>query len=306
MKLLVVGGYGVGLSFFADHAPAAGETLSGARLTEHHGGKASNQAVAASRLGIQVDLCTAVGTDSFGEAAFQLWKSELVHSSSVSSLPGKTMVGCIITEVSGENRILLANGVLDDFTPEIVERNSEAFSTEMVLVSCEIPSSAVRKALSLAHEKGARTVLNPAPVPELNEEDWANIDVVTPNSTEARQLLGEDSTGIEIPRVAELLAEKYQVAVVVTNGSHGCVVAVPGGTAEVIPAHRAQRVVDTTGAGDSFNAGLAAALLHGLDLHQAVKYGTAVGALAVEIEGVIPALPTAKTVQERFGLTLER
>ncbi|MEJ5998401.1 ribokinase [Corynebacterium sp. H130] len=306
MKLLVVGGYGVGLSFFTDHAPEAGETLSGARLTEHHGGKASNQAVAASRLGIEVELCTSVGADSFGEAAFHLWETESVGSSSVTSLSGKTMVGCIITEANGENRILLANGVLDDFTPEIIENQIEAFSTDMVLVSCEVPSSTVRRALKLAHEKGARTILNPAPVPELTDEDWANIDVVTPNSTEARQLLGEDSTGIEIPRVAELLAEKYQVAVVVTNGSHGCVVAVPGGTAEVIPAHRAERVVDTTGAGDSFNAGLAAALLHGLDLHQAVKYGTAVGALAVETEGVIPALPTAKTVQERFGLTLER
>lgn len=306
MKLLVVGGYGVGLSFFTDHAPGAGETLPGAKLVEHHGGKASNQAVAASRLGIQVELCTAVGTDSFGEAAYHLWETESVGSSCVTALPGKTMVGCIITEANGENRILLANGVLDDITPELIERESDAFSTDMVLVSCEIPSSAVRTALSIAHEKGARTILNPAPVPELTEADWANIDVVTPNSTEARQLLGEDSTGIEIPRVAELLAEKHHVSVVVTNGSNGCVVAKPGVGAVIVPSHRAERVVDTTGAGDSFNAGLAAALLHGMDLGSAVAYGAAVGALAVETEGVIPALPTAKTVEERFGLTLER
>ncbi|MEJ5929163.1 ribokinase [Corynebacterium sp. H128] len=307
MKLLVVGGYGVGLSFYTQRAPTAGETVSGARLEEHHGGKASNQAVAAARLGAHVSLFSAVGEDERAKLARTLWHEEGINADGVISIPGNTMVGCIITEASGENRIVLANGVLDDLTPALLQDRAAAFEeADIVLISCEIPEDTIRAAIRLGREANCRVILNPAPAPQLTEADWANLDLITPNYTEACQLLGVGEAADTAEDIASQLAQRHHVDVILTDGARGAVVVSKDSPCK---AHRVdpivpQQIVDTTGAGDTFNAGVAAALLYGHDLTFASSFGCLVGSVAVESEGVIPALPTAQLIKNRFNITL--
>lgn len=193
MKIAVVGSYGAGLTMRVPRAPVAGETLTGGVFASGHGGKGSNQAVGAARLGAEVAFLTAIGRDQFGAAARRLWADEGVDAAQVRDTDAATMVGFIIVDDQGENRIAIAPGALDELTPADVEafagRIAEA---DLVVVSLEIPLPVATAALRIAREHGTRTLLNPAPAAQLPAEAWDWIDVLTPNSSEARVLTGGD------------------------------------------------------------------------------------------------------------------
>ncbi|WP_168583603.1 ribokinase [Gephyromycinifex aptenodytis] len=304
MELLAVGGYGVGLSFVTDRMPGDGETLSGAAFSQEHGGKGSNQAVAASRLGASVGLLTVIGDDPMGNGARPMWSAEGVQYDAVCTVHGSTMVGCIITDARGENRILLADGVLADFDAARVSDRATAFDdVTCVLVSGEMAASGVQEALRQGRRVGARVILNPAPCPPITADDWANVDVVTPNRTEACQLLGRDvDDADDAADLATQLANRFQVDVVLTDGARGSLVATPGTPCQPIAPVAPRTVVDTTGAGDTFSAALAVALLRGKSLTEAAMFAAAAASFTVESPGVIPALPRLPAVEERLAL----
>ncbi|MFX0595242.1 ribokinase [Melissospora conviva] len=292
MKIAVVGSYGAGLTMRVPRAPVAGETLTGGVFASGHGGKGSNQAVGAARLGAEVAFLTAIGRDQFGAAARRLWADEDVDAAQVRDTDAATMVGFIIVDDQGENRIAIAPGALDELTPADVEafagRIAEA---DLVVVSLEIPLPVATAALRIAREHGTRTLLNPAPAAQLPAEAWDWIDVLTPNSSEARVLTGgdpEDETSPE--ELLDLLRRQYTGTIVLTLGSEGAIVDDAGDRFRVEPV-RVSDVVDTTGAGDSFTAALAVALSRGDALPDAVRFAAAAGAHTVGIAEVIPALP---------------
>lgn len=292
MKVVVVGSYGVGMTMRMPRLPVAGETLLGGTFSSGHGGKGSNQAVAARRLGADVSFLTAVGDDSLGREARELWEAEGVDASSVVTADAATMVGMILVEPSGENRIVIATGALDHLRPEHVEafRPSIA-SADIVVVSLEIPLDTATAALRAAREEGVRTLLNPAPAQPLPTEVWPLVDVVTPNRTEAAILLGHDP---EADESAEALGERLHAlgagTVVITQGSEGALIHDNDGTRPVPPV-AAATVVDTTGAGDAFTGALAVELAAGRSVDAAARFATRVGAWVVGIHEVIPALP---------------
>jgi ribokinase len=275
-----------------DHVPGAGETVSGGRYDAGPGGKGSNQAIGAARLGASVSLLTAVGSDTLAADAFALWEREGVDSSHVVTGTASTMVGFILVERSGENRIVIAPGALDELSIGAVEAFRPVMrDADVVVVSMEIPLDAVTSALRIAHEEGATVILNPAPASALPEESWQHIDMLTPNQTEAPILLGLPSDhGLSSRELVGALRERSGATVVLTLGSEGALVA-HGDTIESVAPLTPPRVVDTTGAGDSFTAALAVALGSGLPLLDAVHRAAAAGAFAVGIEGVIDALP---------------
>ncbi|MDR1152029.1 MAG: ribokinase [Bifidobacteriaceae bacterium] len=294
MDIMAVGGYGTGLSLFVERAPEPGETVADAKLVITPGGKGSNQAVAAARLGATTGLITAIGRDGAGRTGRALWRAEGIDTSGVLNLDGETMLGAIVTDATGENRIVVADGVLAELGASHVESmlgNNGA--PRIILVSCEVTLGAIRAALSAGRTAGAVTILNPAPVPALTPADWANIDIVTPNRTEAHVLLGHATGAASPEETARELSTRYDVTVVMTLGADGAV-AWPkdGDTAIQVPAFAAGGVIDTTGAGDALNGAVAAGLAAGLDLSDAVHLGTVCGGLAVTRRGVIPALPT--------------
>jgi ribokinase len=277
-RIAVVGSYGVGLTFGVERTPERGETLVGTLFRTDHGGKGSNQAVGAARLGADVTFLTAVGEDAFGEGAFELWAEEGVDASGVVRTALPTMTAAILVEASGDNRIVIVPGALSTLTPAHVDAFSpQIASADVVLVQLEIPVETALHALETARAAGVRTVLNPAPSPPSPIAPAA--DYLTPNESEAPAVEGAEGT------------------LVVTLGEQGA--RLHGNQVPAFPA----RTVDTTGAGDAFCAAFAVALGEGAEDADAVRWGCAAGAHMVEHEGVIPGLPTRAQLEERLAVT---
>jgi ribokinase len=278
-RIAVVGSYGVGLTFGSERVPERGETLIGTLFRTDDGGKGSNQAVGAARLGAEVSFLTAVGGDEFGDRAFELWAREGVDASAVLRSAESTMTAAILVEASGENRIVIVPGALSSLTPEHVDgfagRMAEA---DVLLVQLEIPVETALHALAVARQAGVRTILNPAPAPAKPITPAA--DYLVPNESEAPAVEGAEGT------------------LVVTLGEQGA--RIRDNLVSAFPA----RAADTTGAGDAFCAAFAVALAEqGSDL-DAVRWGCAAGAHMVEHHGVIPGLPTRAELEERLAVVV--
>ena len=292
MRIAVVGSYGIGMTMRVPRLPVAGETLLGGEFVSGHGGKGSNQAVAARRLGADVTFLTAVGDDVMGHAARELWRTEGVDASAAVTAPVSTMVGWIMVEPSGENRIAIATGALGHLRPEHVEAFfPQLAEAEIVVVSLEIPLHTAIAALRLAHEAGTVTLLNPAPAQRLPDPCWTDIDLLTPNRTEAAILLGLDPDG---PESADALAiglhRRSGATVILTRGADGALICDDRGLTDVPPVPP-RAVVDTTGAGDAFTAAVAVELAAGRSVDDAAHFASQVGAHVVARHEVIPALP---------------
>jgi ribokinase len=278
-RIAVVGSYGVGLTFGIERAPERGETLIGTLFRTDHGGKGSNQAVGAARLGAEVTFLTAIGEDAFGDGAVELWAEEGVDATLVvrASLP--TMTAAILVEAAGDNRIVIVPGALSTLTPAHVDAfAAQIASAEVLLVQLEIPVVTALHALEVGRQRGVRTVLNPAPAPPSPIAPAA--DYLTPNESEA------------------FAVDKADGTLVVTLGEQGA--RLRGTQVPAFPAD----VVDTTGAGDAFCAAFAVALAEGATDTDAVRWGCAAGAHMVEHEGVIPGLPMRAQLEERLAVAV--
>lgn len=291
-RIAVVGSYGAGLTMRVPTMPQAGETVSGATFSAGAGGKGSNQAIGAARLGAEVCLLTAVGDDEFGRAARTLWRSEGVDESRVVTVDAATMVGVILVESDGENRIIIAPGALDRLGPEHVDAFAASIAkTQLLLVCNEIPVATVVAALRTAHHHGVPTLFNPAPARDLPAEARRFVDYLTPNLGEARVLAGLDDTA-GMGEILDRLRRMYPATIVLTAGADGAYVDEPSGARVHTPAVRPPTVVDTTGAGDAFNAALAVALCRGETAVAAAQFAVAAGAFAVSRREATPGLPT--------------
>ncbi len=291
MKIAVVGGYGVGLTMRLDRAPEAGETVSGGMLSIGPGGKGSNQAIGAARLGASVSLFTALGPDAAAASARALWATEGVNASGVVDKPAATMTGFITVDSRGENRIAIAPGALSELVPSDLDGFRSAIaSADLLIVSLEIPADVAVLALRFARAAGTATLLNPAPATLLPDHIWHSIDVLTPNRSEAARLTGLAPN--ESPRIlASALRQRCGGSVVLTLGEEGALIADALGTDLVRVSFPAQ-AIDTTGAGDAFTAALAVGLAGGLPIRDAVREAVAAGAYAVTMREVVPALAT--------------
>jgi ribokinase len=278
-RIAVVGSYGAGLTFGAERVPERGESVIGSLFRIDHGGKGSNQAVGAARLGAEVALLTAVGRDTFGNSAFELWAQEGVNPDAVIRAELPTMTAAILVEASGDNRIVIVPGALDALRPAHVDEFAKQIAAaDVLLVQLEIPLDTALHALDVARRAGVRSILNPAPAPARPIAPVA--DYVTPNETELPAVEGGEGT------------------LVVTLGERGARLG-----DEIVPAFPA-RVVDTTGAGDAFCAAFAVALAEGASDLEAVRWGCAAGAHMVEHEGVVPGLPARAALEERLAVAV--
>jgi len=294
MEITVLGGFGVGKTIQISRAPEAGETVSGGVYSEGPGGKGSNQAVQMARLGATVSLITAVGDDAGAEMGRALWAAEGINAQGAVVTSQPTMVGFIIVDAQGENRIALAPGALDAMRPEdLVQLHPILEGSGMLVVSLELNPEVGLAALAFAHSRGIRTVCNPAPAAPIPVESMAHIDLLVPNYGEACQLAGIDKTTEPTPEtLARALREAGAGSVVITLGGQGAFVD-DGSHTDFVPAVSVDTVVDTTGAGDSFVGALSVALSEGDDLVGATRFAATVAAKTVTKAEVIPALPFA-------------
>jgi len=312
-RVIVVGSVNVDLVVRVARLPRPGETVIATDLERHHGGKGGNQAVAAARLGRPTVFIGAVGDDDFGAQAMAALAAEGIDVAAVSARPGQaTGVALILVDPAGENQIAVAAGANHGLEPATVEEALAGLGNlagDVVLVSCEVPQPAVRGALLAARRAGARTILNPAPATDLPRSVLGLADIVTPNAHEMAALLeaGGGRAGRRPVRAAT--AARHLLggdggpgpgqAIVVTLGSAGVILVErePAGAVQATPARRLPAMVveaaDATGAGDTFNGALAAALAGGWPPLDATRVAVAAAALAVTRVGAREGMPTA-------------
>jgi len=302
-RITVVGSYATGLTMKVERLPGVGETVLGRGYRVDFGGKGSNQAVGCARLGAKVSFVAKIGSDDFGEMAMGLYRSEGIDVSNVAQIDAApTGVGFILVDASsGDNCIGIDPGANGHLTPADVSQCEAALnSSAVVLTQLEIPVEAAEAALVRGRARGVLTILNPAPVRPLPSAVLQMVDVLTPNQTEAKVLLGRDPAETADPvAIGRELLRKGVKQVVMTLGEKGALIVTPSSSTHV-PAIRVS-AVDTTGAGDAFNAGLAVALACGASLDLAVQFAVVTGGLAVTKEGVVPSLPRREQVSQYYG-----
>jgi ribokinase len=289
----VVGSYAVGLVLRVERAPTAGETVIASDFGEGPGGKGSNQAIQAARLGADVALVVAVGDDAFGETARALWAREGIRLDHVSVRAGlRTGAGFILVEPDGQNRIALdpgANATLS--AADIGAAGGRLAASGAVVAQLEIDVVTAMAAMRLARVHGVPAILNPAPARPINAEDLAFVDILTPNESELRVLAGRgaDSAADELDDCRRLLRNGVG-SIVLTRGPAGARIVRHDGVLNVLTP--SVDVVDTTGAGDAFTATLAVGIAAGDPIEVAARRAVVAGALACTRMGVVPALAT--------------
>ena len=297
-RIAVVGSYATGLTLKVKRLPSMGETVLASGYRVDYGGKGSNQAVACARLGMNVVFVARIGEDMFGEMALRLYREEGIDLDFVHrSVEHPTGVGFILVEAATGNNCIALDPGANEFlsAADVAQCDSSFDAAAVVMTQLEIPVSTAEAALSRGRAQGAITILNPAPVRPLPASVLQLVDVLTPNQTEAKVLTGRSSDAKTEPEeVARDLIRAGVRQVVMTLGEKGALV-VTASSSKLIPA-MVMHAVDTTGAGDAFNAGIAAALACGESLTSAVEFAVVTGGLAVTKEGVIPSLPVHEEV----------
>jgi ribokinase len=298
-KIVVIGSFNTDLTAYMERTPAAGETVMGYRFVTGPGGKGSNQAVAAARLGADVTFVGRVGNDAFGEIGIKMWEAEGINTQFVGRDPANsTGVAPIWVDDTGENRIVVVSGANMAVGHADVDAASSAITqADVLLVQLEIPLETSQYALQIARQHGVRTILNPAPAAKLPADMLILADYVTPNETELAILTGR---AFDAENGASFLAHAEQT-LVITMGAQGAQwIRKDGG--KLIPTFPVD-VVDTTGAGDAFNGGLAVALAEGKAIEEAITFANATAALSVTRLGTAPSMPTRTEVEALLKTT---
>jgi ribokinase len=289
----ILGIYVADLAFRAARQPIMGETLLGTSFAMGPGGKGSNQTVAAARAGAAVTFMTKLGKDDFGDQALAMYAREGVSVRAEQVTDNSTGAAYIfVQDGTGANAIIVVAGAAGTINAEDVERNRDAIENAAVFMTqLEQPIAAAVHGLNIARAAGVTTILNTAPAAPLDDAIYKLCDYVTPNESEATLLTGVEVVDVASARKAgDVLLGKGVGTALITLGSNGSLLHTQGISLH-IPIFNAGRVVDTTGAGDAFNGGFAAALARGDSPAVAARFGSATAGISVTRPGTAPSMP---------------
>jgi ribokinase len=299
--IVVVGSLNMDLVGCAPRIPAVGETITGHAFFDAPGGKGANQAYAAAKLGGRVSMVGRVGSDDFGRRMRANLKQAGCNVSGVLALPDcSSGIALIFVADDGHNSILVvpgANGRLSE--GDIEGSRQQLEGAAYVLLQLESPLPTVMAAARAAHRAGAQVILDPAPAQPLPDQLFSLTDVLTPNETEAAILAGLPPRRLDPLRAAEIarqLQRRGARTVIVKLGDQGCVL-VAEGEPRHLPSPKV-RAVDTTAAGDVFNAALAVGLSEGMDPSAACQFANRAAAVSVTRRGAQPAAPSRAEVDQ--------
>ena len=299
-KIVILGVFVADTAYRADRQPKMGETILGNSFALGPGGKGSNQAVAAAKAGGRVHFISRLGDDAFAEMARATWADAAVTPEIIVDHDSFTGAAYIfIEEDSGDNAIIIAPGAARNISEADVELHSDLIASASVFITqLEQPIPAARHALEIARNGGvARTILNPAPAAEIPSAILSACDFVTPNETEAEGITGVPVHSVEdAKRAAGVFLSRGVGAAIITLGENGALYR-DGDRVAHVPAYDAGPVVETTGAGDAFNGGFAAALATGAEPVEAVRFGCATAAISVTRPGTAPSMPLRSEIE---------
>ena len=297
--LTVMGSFVADLAFRTPQLPEWGQTIMGSEFRLGPGGKGSNQAVAAARLGARVSFISKLGLDVFGDLARNTYKAEGIDTRFCYETAEHATGGAsiVVHESKGENAIVVVPGACFQLTTADVDRAGPLIAESSIFVTqLELPLGVVEHGLALAHKLGVPTILNPAPAAELPNRIYPLCDYFTPNESEAAALIKKPVTDMEsAERAADEFLARGVRNVVITLGAEGALVKNAKVTRHVA-AFNAGPVVETTGAGDAFNGGMAVALAEGRDVVDAARFGCAVAGISVTRHGTAPSMPARAEV----------
>lgn len=270
----------------ADKMPAQGETISGEHFETLPGGKGANQAVAAARLGADVSFIGKVGNDAFGELLLKNFEEQNVSIKCINKEPDISSGLANITVSDRDNRIIIiagANGRTD--TGYVDGFREEIKSSDYVLIQFEIPKKTIEHIIDICYALDVPFIINPAPAMHLDDKYWEKATYITPNENEAEKLFSSNQK--TLPEFHEKL--------IITNGSKGASY-FEEDKMITVPSEKA-KVIDTTGAGDTFNGALAVALSGGRGIEEAIAYANKAAALSVQKLGAQRGMPDANEMK---------
>lgn len=295
-KIIVVGSSNTDMIVRSERLPRPGESVVGGEFMMAGGGKGANQAVTVARLGHKVVFAAALGRDIFGDAAESQYRRFGIDTSYIVRKNTPSGVALIMVDSNAQNSISVALGANNCLTVEDIMPALESIkSGDILLLQLEIPMETIDECVAIAHSKGARVVLNPAPAAAVSEQTLSKLYLITPNQTEAETLTGVVVKDEATARLAaEILVSRGVERVVVTMGSAGALL-YQDGKAEMIPALKVV-AVDTTAAGDVYNGALCVALAEDKQLKEALQFATKASAISVTRIGAQPSIPTREEV----------
>ncbi|MCL6658711.1 MULTISPECIES: ribokinase [Paenibacillus] len=288
-KICVIGSSSMDLVVTSSRRPGAGETVLGDSFKTVPGGKGANQAVAAARLGAEVAMIGRVGDDAFGKDILENFRANAVNTQNVKPVTHLESGTAHIILAEGDNSIVVVEAANREVTPAYVDEAAEVIrNADIVLIQQEIPEETVVHVSTLCAEFGTPLLLNPAPARTLPQEVIDNAAYITPNEHEAEILFQGMSP-------AQALRQ-YPNKLFITEGSKG--VRYFDGTAEIlVPTYKVE-AIDTTGAGDTFNAAFAVALAEGKALQESIRFANRAASLSVTKFGAQGGMPTRDEVEE--------
>ncbi|MBN2910584.1 ribokinase [Polycladomyces sp. WAk] len=292
-KIVVVGSSSIDLVVTSPKRPIAGETVIGETFHIVPGGKGANQAVAAARAGARVEMVGAVGNDRFGDMVLDNFQKQGVSATYMKPVTHKSTGIAHIVIAEGDNSIVVVPGANSEVDRDLVDRAKEAIkAASVVLLQLEIPLDTVIYVADLCKKSNVPVILNPAPAKLLPSDLIEKVTYLTPNEHECRAILGDCGD------VEEIL-KRYPNKIILSEGSQG-VRYFDGDRFVRVPALSVD-VVDTTGAGDTFNGVFAVALAQGLPLKQAIRYGCVAASLSVTKLGAQGGMPTMEEIRKHVG-----
>ena len=297
-EITVLGIFVADISFSGPKIPSIGETILGKKYNVGPGGKGCNQAIAAARLGGKVNFISKVGKDTYGELALRTLKKNKIDSENmiIDANQQTGVAGILVDQNSGKNAINVIVGAPSSLSIKEIKNQIDLIKkSKIFLTQLELPKDITLYCLKTAKDSGCITILNPAPASEISKEFFDNIDFFTPNETEA-----EFYTGIKInsKNEAKLAADKFVKLgvkkVIITLGEKGLFYF--DGKEEVYLKAEPVKAIDTTGAGDAFNGGLAFGLSLQKPIRECLELANKVAGISTTKLGAGDSMPFLKDI----------
>lgn len=290
-KIGVVGSINMDMTVKTERIPLKGETLKGEDLKYIPGGKGANQAVAAARLGADVEMFGCVGDDSAGESLVKNLQEQGVKTEHIRTVPGIPTGLAMITVGDRDNTVIVVAGTNNCVDINYINEVRDAIlECEIVLLQHEIPQETIEYVIDLCADNGVKVVLNPGPARPARKEILEKVTYLTPNEHETVILFGKEKS-------FEELMKAYPEKLVITQGSRGVSTCLKSGETVLIPARKVN-VVDTTGAGDTLNGAFTVAVTEGKSITDALVFANAAAGLSTEKFGAQGGMPTYEEVKK--------